>query len=54
MSKALDFLNQNLLSMECVLIVLNCFLQETNSSKIALDVSLTEQLCEPLKDYVDP
>lgn len=54
MSKALNFINPDRLSMQCVLIALNRFLQETDGSKIAfLDGSPTERLCEPLKQYIE-
>lgn len=54
MSKALNFIDPDKLSMQCVLIALNRFLQETHGSKIAfLDGSPTERLCEPLKDYIE-
>ena len=54
MSKALNFINPDKLSMQCVLIALNRFLQETNGSKIAfLDGSPTERLCEPLREYIE-
>lgn len=53
MAKALNFIDPDTLSMQCVLIALNRFLQETDGSKIAfLDGSPTERLCEPLKEYV--
>ena len=53
-SKALNFINPDKLSMQCVLIALNRFLQETNGSKIAfLDGSPTERLCEPLREYIE-
>lgn len=53
MSKALGFIGPDTLSMQCVLIALNRFLQETNGSRIAfLDGSPTERLCEPLKEYI--
>lgn len=53
MAKALNFIDPDTLSMQCVLIALNRFLQETDGSKIAfLDGSPTERLCEPLKDYI--
>ena len=39
--------------MQCVLIALNRFLQETDGSKIAfLDGSPTDRLCQPLSDYI--
>jgi 15-cis-phytoene desaturase len=54
MSKALGFIGPEQLSMQCVLIALNRFLQETNGSRIAfLDGSPTERLCEPLKEYIE-
>lgn len=54
MSKALGFLGPDRLSMQCVLIALNRFLQETNGSRLAfLDGSPTERLCEPLKQYIE-
>lgn len=54
MSKALGFIGPQKLSMQCVLIALNRFLQETSGSRIAfLDGSPTERLCEPLKDYIE-
>lgn len=54
MSKALGFIGPEQLSMQCVLIALNRFLQESNGSRIAfLDGSPTERLCEPLKDYIE-
>lgn len=54
MSKALGFIGPEELSMQCVLIALNRFLQETNGSRIAfLDGSPTERLCEPLKEYIE-
>jgi 15-cis-phytoene desaturase len=53
MAKALNFIDPDTLSMQCVLIALNRFLQETDGSKIAfLDGSPTERLCEPLKEYI--
>merc|ERR1719215_2142564 len=54
MSKALNFIDPDTLSMQCVLIALNRFLQETDGSKIAfLDGSPTDRLCEPLKKYIE-
>jgi len=54
MSKALNFIDPDTLSMQCVLIALNRFLQETDGSKIAfLDGSPTERLCEPIKEYIE-
>jgi len=54
MSKALNFIDPDTLSMQCVLIALNRFLQETDGSKIAfLDGSPTERLCEPLREYIE-
>ncbi len=50
---ALNFIDPDTLSMQCVLIALNRFLQETDGSKIAfLDGSPTDRLCEPLSDYI--
>ena len=54
MSKALNFIDPDTLSMQCVLIALNRFLQETDGSKIAfLDGSPTERLCEPMREYIE-
>lgn len=54
MSKALNFIPPDKLSMQCVLIALNRFLQETHGSKVAfLDGSPTERLCEPLREYIE-
>jgi len=54
MSKALGFIGPDTLSMQCVLIALNRFLQETSGSRIAfLDGSPTERVCEPLKEYIE-
>ena len=54
MSKALGFIGPDRLSMQCVLIALNRFLQETSGSRIAfLDGNPTERLCEPLKEYIE-
>lgn len=54
MSKALNFIDPDRLSMQCVLIALNRFLQETDGSKVAfLDGSPTERLCEPLRHYIE-
>ena len=54
MSKALGFIGPEQLSMQCVLIALNRFLQETNGSRIAfLDGSPSERLCEPLREYIE-
>lgn len=48
MSKALGFIGPEKLSMQCVLIALNRFLQEGSGSRIAfLDGSPTERLCQP-------
>lgn len=53
MSKALGFIGPDKLSMQCVLIALNRFLQEREGSRIAfLDGSPTERLCEPLREYI--
>eukprot|EP00884_Botryococcus_braunii_P005865 jgi/Botrbrau1/1527/Bobra.0107s0015.1 len=52
MSKALNFCNPEELSMQCVLIALNRFLQETHGSKMAfLDGAPPERLCQPVVDY---
>ena len=54
MSKALGFIGPDKLSMQCVLIAVNRFLQETSGSRIAfLDGSPTERLCEPLREYIE-
>lgn len=54
MSKALGFIGPEKLSMQCVLIALNRFLQEKDGSRIAfLDGSPTERLCEPLRQYIE-
>ena len=54
MSKALNFIGPDTLSMQCVLIAINRFLQETDGSKIAfLDGNPTDRLCDPLKDYIE-
>ncbi|CAM6085787.1 unnamed protein product [Calypogeia fissa] len=52
MSKALNFIDPDDLSMQCVLIALNRFLQETHGSKMAfLDGAPPERLCQPLVDH---
>ncbi|KAL3675674.1 hypothetical protein R1sor_025622 [Riccia sorocarpa] len=52
MSKALNFIDPDDLSMQCVLIALNRFLQETHGSKMAfLDGAPPERLCKPIVDY---
>ncbi|CAL5220389.1 g2395 [Coccomyxa viridis] len=52
MAKALNFINPDELSMQCILIALNRFLQETHGSKMAfLDGSPPERLCQPIVDY---
>ncbi|KAL7575308.1 hypothetical protein ACA910_001831 [Epithemia clementina (nom. ined.)] len=54
LSKALGFIGPEQLSMQCVLIALNRFLQETSGSRIAfLDGNPTERLCEPLREYIE-
>jgi 15-cis-phytoene desaturase len=54
MSVALGFIRATDLSMQCVLIALNRFLQESSGSRLAfLDGSPTERLCEPLKQYIE-
>eukprot|EP00268_Persea_americana_P011413 TRINITY_DN1482_c0_g1_i1.p1 TRINITY_DN1482_c0_g1~~TRINITY_DN1482_c0_g1_i1.p1 ORF type:complete len:499 (-),score=95.12 TRINITY_DN1482_c0_g1_i1:1092-2588(-) len=53
MSKALNFINPDELSMQCILIALNRFLQEKHGSKMAfLDGSPPERLCMPIVDYI--
>ncbi|GMH03098.1 hypothetical protein Nepgr_004937 [Nepenthes gracilis] len=53
MSKALNFINPDELSMQCILIALNRFLQEKNGSKIAfLDGNPPERLCMPIVDHI--
>ncbi|KAJ7568378.1 hypothetical protein O6H91_01G030000 [Diphasiastrum complanatum] len=52
MSKALNFINPDELSMQCILIALNRFLQETHGSKIAfLDGNPPERLCMPIVEH---
>ncbi|BBN19862.1 15-cis-phytoene desaturase [Marchantia polymorpha subsp. ruderalis] len=52
MSKALNFIDPDDLSMQCVLIALNRFLQETHGSKMAfLDGAPPERLCKPIVDH---
>ena len=51
MAKALNFINPDELSMQCVLIALNRFLQERHGSKMAfLDGMPPERLCQPILD----
>nr|QPZ56421.1 phytoene desaturase 1 [Curcuma alismatifolia] len=53
MSKALNFINPDELSMQCILIALNRFLQEKHGSKIAfLDGNPPERLCMPIVEHV--
>nr|ALE33746.1 phytoene desaturase 2 [Erythranthe lewisii] len=53
MSKALNFINPDELSMQCVLIALNRFLQEKHGSKMAfLDGNPPERLCMPIVDHI--
>ena len=53
-SLALSFIVPSRLSMSCLLIAVNRFLQEKDGSKIAfLDGSPTERLCEPLREYIE-
>ncbi|KAJ0093737.1 hypothetical protein Patl1_26150 [Pistacia atlantica] len=53
MSKALNFINPDELSMQCVLIALNRFLQEKHGSKMAfLDGSPPERLCMPIVNHI--
>ncbi|PIA50460.1 hypothetical protein AQUCO_01300890v1 [Aquilegia coerulea] len=53
MSKALNFINPDELSMQCILIALNRFLQEKHGSKMAfLDGNPPERLCMPVVDHI--
>lgn len=53
MSKALNFINPDELSMQCILIALNRFLQEKHGSKMAfLDGNPPERLCLPILDHI--
>nr|C3VEP9.1 RecName: Full=15-cis-phytoene desaturase, chloroplastic/chromoplastic; AltName: Full=Phytoene dehydrogenase; Short=OgPDS; AltName: Full=Phytoene desaturase; Flags: Precursor [Oncidium hybrid cultivar]ACP27624.1 phytoene desaturase [Oncidium hybrid cultivar] len=53
MSKALNFINPDELSMQCILIALNRFLQEKHGSKIAfLDGNPPERLCMPIVEHI--
>ncbi|XP_058191973.1 15-cis-phytoene desaturase, chloroplastic/chromoplastic isoform X2 [Rhododendron vialii] len=53
MSKALNFINPDELSMQCILIALNRFLQEKHGSKMAfLDGNPPERLCLPIVDHI--
>lgn len=53
MSKALNFINPDELSMQCILIALNRFLQEKHGSKMAfLDGNPPERLCQPIVDHI--
>ncbi|GAB4823842.1 hypothetical protein N2152v2_010888 [Parachlorella kessleri] len=53
MAKALNFIDPDELSMICVLIALNRFLQERHGSKMAfLDGAPPERLCQPMVDYI--
>ena len=52
MSKALNFIDSDDLSMQCVLIALNRFLQETHGCKMAfLDGAPSERLCKPIVEH---
>ncbi|XP_024971751.1 15-cis-phytoene desaturase, chloroplastic/chromoplastic isoform X2 [Cynara cardunculus var. scolymus] len=54
MSKALNFINPDELSMQCILIALNRFLQEKHGSKMAfLDGSPPERLCMPVVEHIE-
>ncbi|KAD2806288.1 hypothetical protein E3N88_39665 [Mikania micrantha] len=54
MSKALNFINPDELSMQCILIALNRFLQEKHGSKMAfLDGNPPERLCMPIVDHIE-
>ncbi|VAH86852.1 unnamed protein product [Triticum turgidum subsp. durum] len=53
MSKALNFINPDELSMQCILIALNRFLQEKHGSKMAfLDGNPPERLCMPIVNHI--
>ncbi|KAJ0093122.1 hypothetical protein Patl1_26179 [Pistacia atlantica] len=53
MSKALNFIDPDELSMQCVLIALNRFLQEKHGSKMAfLDGSPPERVCMPIVNHI--
>lgn len=53
MAKALNFIDPDELSMICVLIALNRFLQEKHGSKMAfLDGAPPERLCQPMAEYI--
>eukprot|EP01024_Parvocaulis_polyphysoides_P034131 TRINITY_DN30218_c1_g1_i1.p1 TRINITY_DN30218_c1_g1~~TRINITY_DN30218_c1_g1_i1.p1 ORF type:complete len:564 (-),score=116.27 TRINITY_DN30218_c1_g1_i1:523-2214(-) len=52
MSKALNFIDPDTLSMKVILTALNRFLQEQHGSKMAfLDGAPPERLCQPMVDY---
>jgi 15-cis-phytoene desaturase len=52
MAKALNFIDPDDLSMTCVLIALNRFLQETHGSKMGfLDGAPPERLCKPMVNH---
>ena len=54
MAKALNFIDPDDLSMICVLIALNRFLQERHGSKMAfLDGAPPERLCKPMVEYIE-
>ncbi|OMO55473.1 TATA-box binding protein [Corchorus olitorius] len=54
MSKALNFINPDELSMQCILIALNRFLQEKHGSKMAfLDGNPPERLCMPVVNHIE-
>lgn len=54
MSKALNFINPDELSMQCILIALNRFLQEKHGSKMAfLDGNPPERLCMPIVNHIE-
>jgi 15-cis-phytoene desaturase len=54
MAKALNFIDPDELSMICVLIALNRFLQERHGSKMAfLDGAPPERLCKPMVEYIE-
>ncbi|XP_078444745.1 phytoene desaturase 3 [Wolffia australiana] len=53
MSKALNFIDPDQLSMQCILIALNRFLQEKHGSKMGfLDGNPPERLCMPIVEHI--
>ncbi|CAN4089236.1 unnamed protein product [Withania somnifera] len=54
MSKALNFINPDELSMQCILIALNRFLREKHGSKMAfLDGNPPDRLCTPIVEHIE-